>query len=260
MSTISVIIPTCARPHLLPRALASVAAQTCPPAEIIVVDDTPPDAQRTTAPPPRVTDVPVQLVPNTRRPGASGARNSGAAHARATWLAFLDDDDEWLPDYLATVHARAMETAADVCCTDLVYRYEDGSEQPGKRAPEQLDPAEFLIRNPGLIGSNLFIRRTTYAAVGGFEETLQAATDRDFGLRLGLEPGVRYAPLHAPLVRHYQHDGPRLCMRRGAAMRAGVRRFLELHGWRMDAAQRAAFAAAARRWGFDEYGRDCDEA
>ncbi len=260
MSAISVIIPTCARPGLLPRALASVAAQTCPPAEIIVVDDTS-GGSGVAAPLPDTGGVPLRVVPNTRRAGASGARNAGAALARSPWLALLDDDDEWLPGYLATVHARAVAAAADVCCTDLVYRFDDGSERPGKRAPEQLEPAAFLTRNPGLIGSNLFIRRSTYAAVGGFDETLRAATDMDFGLRLSLQPGVRYVPLHAALVRHHQHGGPRLCMRRGAAMRAGIRRFYELHGWRMDAAQRAAFGAAVRRlWGVDEHGHDCDAA
>lgn len=251
---VSVVIPTCQRPDLLARALASVRAQSLAPAEILVVDDGGAAAAR-----PAVDGAGVRLVANTRARGPSGARNCGAALARGTLLAFLDDDDEWLPSYLAAAVARVAADRLDVLCTDLLYRYEDGSERPGKNAPAALAAEAFLIRNPGLIGSNLIIRRAAYAALGGFDESLLAAEDMDFGIRLGLHPGLRYAPLRERLVRHHHHGGPRLCTRRGAAMRAGIRRFFVLHGPRMDAAQRAEFhRAVCALWGFDELGRDLE--
>jgi glycosyltransferase involved in cell wall biosynthesis len=249
---ISVVIPTCRRPDLLARALASVRAQSLAPAEIVVVDDGGDAAAR-----PACGAAGARLVANTHARGPSGARNCGAALARGIWLAFLDDDDEWLPPYLATALAHLAAEGLDVLCADLLYHYEDGTEQPGKSAPAALAAADFLIRNPGLIGSNLVIRRATFAALGGFDESLLAAEDMDLGIRLSLQPGVRYAPLRERLVRHHHHAGPRLCTPHGDAMRAGIRRFFALHGPRMDATQRAQFHRQVRTlWGFDELGRD----
>lgn len=254
MQPVSVVIPTCGRRVLLQRALASVGAQTLPPIEIIVVDDA---AASVAALDPDAVAAAVRVIASTHAKGPSGARNAGAAAARGVLLAFLDDDDEWLPDYLAVALARVEDERLDALCTDLLYRYDDGAERAGKRAPDGLAADAFLTRNPGLIGSNLIIRRTTYAALGGFDESLRTSEDMDFGLRLSLLPGVRYAPLHQPLVRHYQHTQHRLCMRRGDAMRAGIRRFYELHGPRMSEAQRDEYRRAVRRlWGVDEYGRD----
>jgi glycosyltransferase involved in cell wall biosynthesis len=252
MPTVSVVIPTCARAEWLARAVASVRAQAQAPLEIVVVDDAaghaPVDRRRLGGD--------VRVLVNTHAPGASGARNAGAAAARGELLAFLDDDDEWLPSYLARAVALMQWAGLDAVCTDLMYRYADG-ERRGKRAADALHVDAFLTRNPGLIGSNLLIRRATYLAIGGFDETLRTSEDMDFGLRLSLHEGVRYAPLHVPLVRHYQHTARRLCTRRGAAMRAGIRRFYELHGTRMSEAQRAEFRESVRRlWGIDEFGAD----
>ena len=249
--TVSVVIPTCNRPALLERALASVRAQTLAPDEIIVVDDG--DAH-----PVRPRRDGVRVITNSRPRGASGARNCGAAQARAPLLAFLDDDDEWLPTYLATTTALVAAQRLDVLCTDLLYCYDDErGERPGKEAPPALEVRLFLTRNPGLVGSNLIITPAAFAAVDGFDESLLAAEDMDFGIRLSLHGRLRYAPLRERLVRHHQHRRPRLCTPRGEAMRAGIARFFALHGERMDAVQRDRFRdVMTRQWGIDEFGRD----
>jgi len=252
-----VVIPTCARPPLLKRALESVRAQTAPPAEMIVVDDGSDrdgDAVRRVV---ETSGLPAaRLVGNARPKGPSGARNTGAALATRPLLAFLDDDDEWLPTYLAAAVRRFESADVDVMCTDLQYRYDDGTERPGKCAPDVLAAEAFLTRNPGLIGSNLLITGALYRRLAGFDESLLTCEDMDFGIRLSLHPGVRYAPLHERLVRHHQHSRTRLCMPRGEAMCAGVRRFFELHGPRMNAVQQAEFRSTVRRlWHVDEYGR-----
>ncbi len=104
MTNISVIVPTFNRAHTLERALNSVIHQTCPPVEIIVVDDGSNDtttamieAWRTTA------DFSGNFVYlKTANRGVSSARNAGAQAATSPWLAFLDSDDEWLPHKLNT--------------------------------------------------------------------------------------------------------------------------------------------------------------
>lgn len=183
MPCVTVVVPTCQRPALLARALRSIAAQDVVPAEVVVVNDGPEADAAAIRRAVRESECQgVVMVPNCGAPGPSGARNTGAAHAHGEWLAFLDDDDEWLPAYQRTVLEWADGRELDVVCTDLLYRYDDGSERPGKPAFDRLAIDLFLTRNPGLIGSNLIIRRALYSELGGFDESLRCAEDNDFGI------------------------------------------------------------------------------
>jgi hypothetical protein len=120
-------------------------------------------------------------------------------------------------------------------------------------------PDLFLTRNPGLGGSNLIIKRSLYREIGGFEESLPACNDMDFGLRLSLHAGVKYGRVSQRLVRFYQHTGPKLCMPQGDSIRTGARRFYELHAGRMTDAQREEFRSGMRNWwGIDEQGQVLD--
>jgi GT2 family glycosyltransferase len=257
MLRVTAIVPTHLRPVLLERALRSIAAQRAIPAEVIVVDDA--GGSQTTAGVRAVQNSGLNnvfVVTNSHAKGVSGARNTGAQLATGELLAFLDDDDEWLPSYLLEALARFEEQGLDLVCTDLQYRFDDGSERPGKRAPERLAPEFFLVRNPGLGGSNLIIRRSLYREIGGFDESLLTFEDMDLGFRLSRRGGVRYEPLPQPLVRCYQHSGPRLCTPKAEAMRTGVRRFYELYAPCMTEAQRGAFRVSVRYfWEVDEQGR-----
>ena len=235
---ISVIIPTCHRPILLKRALKSVARQTLAPGEVVVVYDSDESYEDLVKQIVNKMDLKRVLVrKNSHAPGASGARNTAAEVATEELLAFLDDDDEWLASYLHEALQHFQACKLDVLCTDLLYRFPDGSERAGKNAPECLKPDLFLTRNPGLIGSNLIIRRSLYREIGGFDESLPTLEDMDLGFRMSRYGSVRYQPLRRRLVRHYHHSGPRLCIPTAEPMRAGVRRFYELHGHRMSAAQ-----------------------
>lgn len=255
--TISAIIPSRNRTTELGRALRSVLAQRHQPFEIVVVND---GRQRSIeeigANPNGTRDPAIRIVVNSRAAGASGARNQGAEVAQGSWLAFLDDDDEWLPEYLAQAVDRMIASDLDAICTDLAFEWLVGSGKPGKPACEVLAPEEFLTRNPGLVGSNLIIRRSLFLDLGGFDESLPFAEDMDFGLRLALRGGVRYQPLHLPLVRAYQHGSARLCTPGSDVVRTGIRRFFELHSHRMTEAQQTDYDNRMRRlWGFTGSGQ-----
>ena len=249
------VVPTCRRPAFLRRALASIAGQEIAPAEVIVVDDSGADLETTRAIA-AAADLPrVRAVANARTRGVSGARNTGAALASLPLLAFLDDDDEWLPPFVAEALACLRRDRLDLVCAGFVNRLPDGRERPGKRAPRRMQMRAFLVRNGGLRGSNFLIRREVFAEVGGFDESLPALNDNDLGVRLSLEPGLRYGAVDRALVRYHVHDGERLSTPRSPARSAGVRRFYELHAPRMDAGERSAFRAhVLRTWGVDEHG------
>ena len=104
---VSVVIPTLRRPNLLRRALDSVFAQTYRCFEVIVVVDGP--DEDTVAALHLLDDPRLRVLVNPHSLTAAGARNRGVAEARGTWVAFLDDDDAWLPDKLE----RQMAVAGD---------------------------------------------------------------------------------------------------------------------------------------------------
>lgn len=259
MLRVTAIVPTCDRPVLLERALRSIARQELAPTEVIVVDDAGRgnDASRRAVA--QCGLLRALVVANSHLKGASGARNTGAELATGELLAFLDDDDEWLPSYLFEALVRFDLTGLDMICADLLCQFDDGIDRPSKSAPDKLAPELFLTRNPGLGGSNFIIRRSLYREIKGFDESLPTCEDRDFGIRLSLRGKVRYERVRKRLVRFYPHKGPKLCTPKAEAMRVGIRRFYELHRQRMTGAQREEFRSSVRRlWGIDEQGHILD--
>jgi glycosyltransferase involved in cell wall biosynthesis len=100
--TVSVVIPTYNRVHLLERALSSVLSQTAPVHEVIIVDDGSTDGTAEYVARLSEQDCRVILLRQVRG-GASSARNRGIAHASGSLVAFQDSDDEWHPEFLETL-------------------------------------------------------------------------------------------------------------------------------------------------------------
>lgn len=101
LSIISVVIPCYNHGHYLPYALESILAQTYPYWEAIIVDDGSTDNTREVAQRYIQQDIRIRYVYQMNR-GLSGARNTGITEARGEFLAFLDADDEWEPEFLQT--------------------------------------------------------------------------------------------------------------------------------------------------------------
>ena len=194
---ISVIIPTCDRPHYLQNAVASVLAQTLPPREILVVDNglQPVDA--------RTLPSAVTIVRLPARVGPSRARNHGASVANGDYLAFLDDDDWWDAGFLE--HARHAISGDARCVYGQKFTYEDGVTRPYKLAQQaQLQLSTLLQLNPGTGGMNLLIDRGLFFRIGGFDESLLISEDRALALEV-LRSGnrIEIAADAIAIVRHH---------------------------------------------------------
>ena len=181
---VTVVIPTADRPETLPRAVASVLAQTVRPARVLVADN----GVDTAVLEPSWADS-VDRVSVGRRVGAARARNIGAGHARTEWIAFLDDDDYWLPDYLERMLDRLAVTADADAVVGRLMRAPDEAEGGAVETYKCLaeNPAAMravYYRNPGFGGTNLLIRRDRFLAAGGFAETMSSSEDRDLAARL----------------------------------------------------------------------------
>ena len=105
--TVSVIVPTYNREHMIGRALESVLAQEFTDFELIVVDDASTD--NTEAVVRASGDSRIRYIREPANGGPNAARNRGMREARGEFLAFLDSDDEWLPGKLGRQVARFSE-------------------------------------------------------------------------------------------------------------------------------------------------------
>jgi transposase InsO family protein len=230
---VAVIIATscCRTQMLLDRALTSVYGQLGVAAEdigVVIVDDNT-DSTEFERIGPAIVEVrnalglaqrafATRCTRNTRTLGHSGtgAWNTAldflAAQAEPPpWVAFLDDDDEFLPDHLARCLAAADCRSAAVF-EQLEWIRADGVE-PRPFTVDDLTPEAFFVGNPGVQGSNLFVRLNALMAIGGFDESLPSATDRDLMIRLlrhASTSGQTVKALPSVGVRYFDHDGPRV--------------------------------------------------
>ena len=237
---VTCVIPTHNRPEFLENALNSVADQTIWPAELIVVDDARcPDTRSLTerAGVGCFRGISVKYVDRTQfsssGPGASASRNLGIRMASEAYLAFLDDDDVWHPAFLEETlrifHERDCQFV--VAWTDLW----DGSHtQPGHRIRGGLAANDALGVNPGLTGSNFVVQSALARRIGGFDEQLYVANDKDFLVRL-LDSGADYGVVRRPLVKQRVHSAGQLTgrtQRRVDGLRAFEAKYSSRLNWR----------------------------
>lgn len=203
---VSVVVPAYNAARTLSRALDSIAVQTHPSAEVIVVDDASSDDTAAVAEAHPLRPRVLRLASNH---GAGGALHRGIEAATHDWIAFLDADDEWLPEKLAyQLAALADEPDAGVVATGFVFVGRDGKDawEYGV-APFAHSGRDFwrnLLVDSAILQSSAMVRRRLALATGGVEPTMRTGSDQHLFLRLaGLAP-VAY--VHRRLVRY--HDSP----------------------------------------------------
>lgn len=203
---VSIIIPAFNASATLERALASVAAQTYPQWEAIVVDDASTDD--TAAAALRRGDPRCRVIRRGGCGGPSAARNDGLATAKGELVAFLDADDEWLPEKLARqVAALAAHPAAGFCVCDMRAVHEDGSEGPSvfaRQLPTAGPDAWKALLASSFVGtSSVVAPRRLVDDVGGFDRSLAVGEDQDLFIKLARRGEVVVVP-EALAIYHYR--------------------------------------------------------
>ena len=204
---VSVVIPTRNRAGLLGAAIRSALAQSFADLEVLVVDDasddeTPEVIAAATADP----RVRAHRLPH--RSGGAAARNFGIARARGEYVAFLDDDDEWLPEKLARqleLFAQGSPRLGVVYSSYLVVERETGRVVGRKVADQRGDLSRVLpVRNVVGGTSSVVVRRSCFDRVGRFDETLPSFQDYDLWIRFSREFDFDF--VERDLLKYYLHS------------------------------------------------------
>jgi succinoglycan biosynthesis protein ExoO len=120
-ASVTVIIAAYNCEMFLARAIASVAEQTLPPTEILIVDDCSTDGTRDVIRAAAAADRRIEMIELPQNGGPSAARNAGIDAARGNWIGILDADDAFAPDRLARLVPFGVATGADLVADDLAY-------------------------------------------------------------------------------------------------------------------------------------------
>ncbi|MEM9734027.1 MAG: glycosyltransferase family A protein [Pseudomonadota bacterium] len=192
ISDISVIIPSYNRPQLTLRAVSSALSQTLPPLEVIVVDDGSRSAVSEQDLQSLATDFPspVRLLSHSRNAGAAAARNTGVNNAKGPFVAFLDSDDFWLPQKLATQRelAHPDDSMLAICCGWGEIRNE--KLVPEIRLPRDSKNADdFLAACWHCPGSTLLLPKAAFDETGPFNVELPRLEDYEWFVRFSMSGG-----------------------------------------------------------------------
>jgi hypothetical protein len=202
---VSVVIPTCGRLDLLACSVAAALGQHDVSVEVVVVDDA--SADGTAGWLAACGDPRVRVVRHEDRRGIGVARNSGVGAARGRWVAFLDDDDVWAPDKLASQLAAATASGRGWVYTGEVH-VDRELRLLGGGPP--LAPAEALrllgsVNSIPAGGSTVLVRADLLAAVGPFDTSLRRTEDWDMWIRLARAGPPDCVP--RPLAGYRHHRG-----------------------------------------------------
>lgn len=221
---VSVVLPTYQRPDLVRQAVRSVLDQTFADLEVVVVVDGRDDAS--VAALGRESDPRLRVHVPDRHLGNADARNAGVALARARWIAFLDDDDAWLPRKLERQLPVALASTAThpiVSCRVLVRGSGHEAIWPRRLPAPGEDWSEYFFcrRTPftgeGMITMTSILTTTSLLREVPFATGLARHVDPDWTLRATRRPdvAVHFAAPDEPLVVwNMEHDRPRITTRR----------------------------------------------
>ncbi|HZS05709.1 MAG TPA: glycosyltransferase family 2 protein [Blastocatellia bacterium] len=202
---VSVIIPAYNVAPYITEALDSVAAQGFTDYEVIVINDGSTDELERVLEPYRAM---ITYVRQENR-GLSGARNAGLRLARGQYVALLDADDIWMPDYLEKMVALVEAESADVVYPNAVLfgmpQWEGKLFQDVYPSSAPVTLEKLLLQQCVIFISALF-RRDLVNEIGLFDETLRRGEDFDLWVRMALRRG-RFAFTTAPLVKYRKRVG-----------------------------------------------------
>lgn len=207
VSTISVVIPVRNRASLIVRALESVAAQTYPAAEIIVVDDASTDETVEVVNRLAATIGNLQVLSLKDNVGAGEARNIGVRAAKGELIAFLDSDDRWYPEKLA-MQVKVFDADAGVVAAFCGIDINDGEQSVFYTPPLDGARHHLFFGNVFRTMSAAVVAKAALLRIGGIDPTLASCQDWDLFIRLSEVGKIAVVP--QALIEYTAHGKNRI--------------------------------------------------
>jgi glycosyltransferase involved in cell wall biosynthesis len=202
LPSVTAVVPTRNRPAVLLRAVGGILSQDyAGDLELIIVVDQD-DPKTATAGLPE--DPRIRVITNDRKPGLSGTRNTGILASNADFIAFCDDDDEWLPGKLAAqVEALTANPASEFASCSIEVDFE-GSRSVRLADSAQITHEDLLPSRMSMLHSSTFVIRRA-ALLDGIglvaEDAPGAGQNEDWDLLLRASARAPIAHVDRPLVR-----------------------------------------------------------
>ena len=218
--TVSVVIPTRNRPALVGRAVRTALAQSFADLEVIVVLDGPDEA--TAAALRSIDDPRLRVTVLETAMGSAGARNAGISEAQAPWVAFLDDDDEWMPDKIEIQVRTAVNSRLRfpiVSCRLLArsgvatFVWPRRTPRPGEHTSEYLFCRSSPFWGEGDLNTNTLLTKRELVVEVPFRTGLRRCIENDWLLRATSidGTGIEFVETERPLtIWNMDDDRPRL--------------------------------------------------
>ena len=211
---VSVVIPSLNRPKIVTKAVNSALAQTLKSIEVIVVIDGPDEA--TVSELEKIDDPRLKVKSLPQNVGCADSRNEGVTEARGQWIAFLDDDDEWLPQKLELQLAAAEKSSSPFPI--IASRYLAKAPESEFVLPKRLpsigeDLSEFLFVRKSLFEPAELIQTSTFFTSRDllqkipFTHKLRKHVDWDWLIRAGNFDGVTVEVLPEVLAIRFCEEG-----------------------------------------------------
>ena len=203
---ISVIVTTYNRANFIERAIKSILNQSYQDFEIIIVDDGSTDNTEEIIK--GYEDRRINYIRHKKNRGTSAARNIGIKRASGEYIAFLDSDDEWLPEKLErqVVVLQNESTEVGVVYSNLRYIDENGKDMHKLLCPKKEGYIYKDLLGENCVGppSTLLIRKECFNQVGLFDSLQDAHEDWDMWIRIA--KFYRFALIKIPLVKYRLHS------------------------------------------------------
>ncbi len=207
-SKISVVIPAFNAEKFIGEAIESVLKQTYENWELFVINDGSTDDTATIVQEYISQDKRVELIQQNNQ-GVSVARNMGAQLAQGEYIAFLDADDRWLPEKLAT-HLDHLSDNASIGVSFGRVRYVQTNGAPTSLIANcpltNLESWNFLYGNPTVTTSNVVVRKEVFQQLGGFDPGMSYSEDMDWFFRILCESQWKIEGIHQVLVEYRVHN------------------------------------------------------
>jgi len=221
MGIVSVVISTWNRPHLLKRAILSVLSQTIQPLEVFVCADGMEDPAEKVVK--EIGHPTVKYVPGPHMGRPAIPRNRGIRAANGEWVAFLDDDDEWLPNKLEKQLAVLKKEGYQASCSNALRICDDNSITPFYKIsfPPHLHFEEILQENK-IICSSALAHSSLFKLVDGFPEDSDLVGVEDYALWLRIACLTDWVYISEPILRY--RDAPSQSIRSNSSSEFEQRR------------------------------------